>query len=192
MTTPGIEAGAPDLQIDADGWVPGIARSATPNFDERPSHESIRLVVLHAISLPPGEFGGNAILDLFANRLDPAAHPYFTAVAGQRVSAHFLIRRDGIPLQLVSCRARAWHAGASCWNGQERCNDFSLGIELEGDDHSDFTLAQYATLNRLLATLGCSFPIEAIVGHADVAPGRKTDPGPHFEWMRIAQIIALQ
>jgi AmpD protein len=113
-------------------------------------------------------------------------HPYFAGIAGQRVSAHFFIRRDGHLMQFVSCRDRAWHAGMSCWRARERCNDFSLGIELEGDDQTDFAPAQYLTLNRLLAILQWSFPIAEIVGHADIAPGRKTDPGPHFDWMRVA------
>jgi AmpD protein len=176
----------PDGHIDAAGWLLGVDRSDSPNHDARPVEELIRLIVIHAISLPPGQFGGAAVIDLFNNRLDPAAHPYFAGIAGQRVSTHFFIRRDGHLMQFVSCRDRAWHAGISCWRARERCNDFSLGIELEGDDHTDFASAQYQTLNRLLAILQSSFPIEEIVGHADIAPGRKTDPGPHFDWLRVA------
>lgn len=178
-------AEAAGWRIDAAGWLTGIARGDSPNHDERPANTPIRLIVLHAISLPPGEFGGEAVAELFANRLDPAAHPYFAAIAGRRVSAHFFIRRDGGMTQFVSCLQRAWHAGVSCWRGQERCNDFSLGIEIEGDDQHPFEAAQYATLNALLAALCGHYPVEAIVGHADIAPGRKTDPGPCFDWSRI-------
>jgi AmpD protein len=175
-----------DWQVDTAGWLAGIERVDSPNHDARPAREAIRLIVIHAISLPPGQFGGPAVIDLFTNRLEPTAHPYFAVIAGQRVSAHFFIRRDGSVLQCVSCQERAWHAGISCWQARERCNDFSVGIELEGDDHTDFAPAQYQTLTRLLTVLRRTFPIEAIVGHADIAPGRKTDPGPHFDWMRVA------
>lgn len=157
----------------------------SPNQDDRPAGTAIRLIVIHAISLPPGQFGSDAIIDLFANRLDPATHPYYATIAGLRVSAHFLIRRAGALLQFVPCSRRAWHAGVSCWRGQPRCNDFSLGIELEGDDHSDFTAAQYQALGDLLPRLTQRYPIEAIVGHCDIAPARKTDPGPHFDWRAI-------
>jgi AmpD protein len=171
--------------LDADGWVSGIDRIESPNHDARPAGESIRLIVLHAISLPPGQFGGRAVANLFTNKLDPSAHPYFESIAGQRVSTHFFIRRDGTVTQFVSCLERAWHAGVSCWQGRERCNDFSLGIEFEGDDQTDFEAAQYQTLTVLLTILQCHFPIEAVAGHADIAPGRKTDPGPHFDWSRV-------
>ncbi len=176
----------PGGAIDAAGWLVSAARQDSPNHDARPPDTSTCLVVIHAISLPPGQFGGAAVGDFFANRLDPAAHPYFAGIATRRVSAHFFIRRDGDLIQFVSCHERAWHAGISCWQGRERCNDFSLGIELEGDDHSDFATPQYETLNRLLAVLRQHYPIAAVVGHADIAPGRKTDPGPHFDWSRIA------
>jgi AmpD protein len=177
---------APPLErIDAAGWLSGCARIASPNHDERPAGATIRLIVIHAISLPPGQFGGDAVAALFCNRLDPAAHPYFAAIASHRVSAHFFIRRDGSLIQFVPCLQRAWHAGVSCWQGHERCNDYSLGIELEGDDHHDFEPAQYRMLHSLLAVLQRHFPIEAIAGHADIAPGRKSDPGPHFEWRQI-------
>lgn len=171
--------------IDAEGWLTECAHIASPNHDERPTDTAIRLIVIHAISLPPGQFGGNAVGELFCNRLDPAAHPYFATIVGRRVSAHFFIRRDGDLIQFVSCLRRAWHAGISCWQGRERCNDFSLGIELEGDDHCDFEPAQYRMLRSLLATLRRHFPVEAVAGHADIAPGRKSDPGPHFEWRQI-------
>jgi len=181
--TPPVEA---DWHVDAAGWLVGCARVASPNHDSRPAGEAIRLIVIHAISLPPGQFGGAAVVEFFTNRLDPAAHPYFATLAGQRVSAHFFIRRDGAVTQFVSCHERAWHAGRSCWRGRERCNDFSLGIELEGADHSDFAVAQYRTLSRLLTALQRHSPGAAIAGHADIAPGRKTDPGPHFDWSRVA------
>lgn len=174
--------------IDDAGWLAGAEHIASPNHDARPVAQSLRLIVLHFISLPPGRFGGSAVADLFTNRLDPAAHPYFATIAGQRVSAHFFVRRDGAVVQFVSCLQRAWHAGISCWQGHERCNDFSLGIELEGDDRSDFEPAQYRALRALLTLLCRRFPIEAIVGHADIAAGRKPDPGPHFNWRELAAI----
>lgn len=167
------------------GWLSGARRVPSPNFDERPEHESIRLVVIHAISLPPGKFGGPEIIRLFTNCLDPDAHPYFGEIRGLRVSAHFLVRRDGELIQFVPCSGRAWHAGISSWMGCENCNNFSIGIELEGCDELPFEDAQYLTLNRLLANLRRCFPIEAVVGHSDIAPGRKTDPGPCFDWHRL-------
>ncbi|MCX8085306.1 MAG: 1,6-anhydro-N-acetylmuramyl-L-alanine amidase AmpD [Rhodocyclaceae bacterium] len=172
-------------RIDADGWLTGCERCVSPNQDDRPAGETICLVVLHAISLPPGEFGGDAVRAFFMNRLPVDAHPYYTSLAGLRVSAHFFIARSGAIVQFVSCRARAWHAGVSCWRGRERCNDYSLGVELEGDDWHAFTSQQYDTLTRLLGALRAAYPIEAVVGHLDVAPGRKTDPGPYFDWSRI-------
>lgn len=160
-------------------------RVPSPNFDSRPASVSVQLVVVHAISLPPGEFGGSGIVQLFTNCLDPTAHPYFSQIQGLRVAAHFLICRDGELIQFVSCNQRAWHAGVSSWRGRENCNDFSIGIELEGCDQIPFEDAQYLTLNLLLAALDRRYPIEAVVGHSDVAPGRKTDPGPCFDWSRI-------
>lgn len=170
---------------DDAGWLPDARRVPSPNFDERPAQESIRLIVIHAISLPPGEFGGPEIIQLFTNCLDPGAHPYFHEIRNLRVSAHFLVRRDGELIQFVSCFGRAWHAGISRWMGRENCNDFSIGIELEGCDELPFADAQYQALNRLLADLRHRFSIEAVVGHSDIAPGRKTDPGPCFDWHRI-------
>jgi AmpD protein len=178
------------MNIDA-GWVSGLPRMPSPNHDHRPPDEAIRLVVIHSISLPPGEFGGTGIVDLFANRLDPATHPYYASIQTLKVSAHFLIRRDGELLQFVSCADRAWHAGVSQWRGREHCNDFSLGIELEGCDDQPFADLQYDTLNRLLPHLYAAFPIEDVVGHCMIAPGRKTDPGPFFEWGRVVRPIAL-
>jgi AmpD protein len=158
----------------------------SPNFNERPAGE-VSLLVIHNISLPPGEFGGDAIEALFLNRLDCDAHPYYQShLRGVRVSAHFLIRRDGELVQFVSCDERAWHAGASEFFGRPRCNDFSIGIELEGADDVPFDAAQYATLGVLARTLAARYPIDAVAGHSDVAPGRKTDPGPHFDWQRFA------
>jgi AmpD protein len=174
-------------QVDSAGWLNGVERIPSPNHDTRPAGEVPSLLVIHAISLPPGEYGGDAVIELFINRLDPAAHPYFAAIADRRVSAHFFIRRDGRLIQLVSCHERAWHAGVSCWHGRERCNDFTLGVELEGDDFTAYAEAQYAALESLISALRERFPLTAIAGHADIAPGRKTDPGPHFDWPRIAQ-----
>ncbi|MFN3883945.1 MAG: 1,6-anhydro-N-acetylmuramyl-L-alanine amidase AmpD [Rhodocyclaceae bacterium] len=174
--------------LDEDGWLAGAERIPSPNHDARPLGETIDLLVIHAISLPPGRFDGNAVIDLFTNRLDAAAHPDFATLAGTRVSAHFLVRRDGALIQFVSCHARAWHAGVSCWRGREHCNDFSLGVELEGDDFTPFSDAQYATLDALVERLRQHFPLADIVGHADISPARKTDPGPYFDWSRIAQL----
>ena len=171
--------------LDAAGWLKGALHIASPNCDARPEDETIRLIVIHNISLPPGVFSGDAVIALFTNRLNWDADPYYAEIRGMQVSSHFFIRRDGSLIQFVPCGRRAWHAGASNWRGRERCNDFSLGIELEGSDDLPFTDAQYASLNPLLATLTDAYPIEAIVGHSDIAPGRKTDPGPNFAWQRV-------
>lgn len=173
--------------LDAEGWLAGARQILSPNYDARPAAETVSLLVIHAISLPPREYGGNAVIDLFTNQLDAAAAPDFVTLAGMRVSAHFFVRRDGELIQFVSCLERAWHAGVSCWQGRARCNDFSLGIELEGDDFTPFDDAQYATLSMLIERLRHRFPLVDIVGHADIAPGRKTDPGPYFDWSRIPQ-----
>lgn len=146
-------------------------------------------MILHSISLPPGEYGGPYIEDLFLGRLDPQAHPYFEALRGLRVSAHFLIRRDGELVQFVACARRAWHAGESAWRGVARCNDFSIGIELEGADDSPYATAQYARLAALARALRQRYPIRDIAGHADVAPGRKTDPGPAFDWAAFSALL---
>lgn len=175
-------------RIDVDGWGSNIARLESPNYDERPRNESIRLIVVHAISLPPGSFGSEHVADFFTNCLDPKLHPYFETIATQRVSAHFFIRRAGGIVQFVSCLHRAWHAGISCWHGRERCNDFSIGIELEGDDATAFTAEQYSALAALILALRAQYPIEEILGHADIAPARKTDPGPYFDWYRVAVV----
>ena len=165
----------------------GVRYVPSPNCDARPADARIELIVVHNISLPPREFGGPGIIDLFLNRLDAAAHPYYAGIAHLRVSAHFLIRRDGELLQFVPCLLRAWHAGVSSWRGRERCNDFSLGIELEGADDMPYEDAQYERLRALISALCACYPITAITGHADIAPGRKTDPGAAFEWKKIDQ-----
>ena len=172
-------------KFDESGWLIGVRKVVSPNFDDRPHDAAVDLLVVHAISLPPGEFGGDGVLELFANRLDPSAHPYYAALRNLRVSAHFFIRRDGEPVQFVSADKRAWHAGQSTWAGRPRCNDFSVGVELEGSDGTPFTDAQYAALSALSEALYRRYPIAAVVGHSDIAPGRKTDPGPGFEWGRV-------
>jgi AmpD protein len=145
---------------------------------------------VHAISLPPGHYGGDCIERLFTNRLDPAAHPYFAEIAHLRVSAHFLVRRDGEVVQFVPVERRAWHAGVSAWRGRSRCNDFSVGIELEGGDDTPFEDAQYAALAALLQQLGRRFPLRDVAGHSEIAPGRKTDPGARFDWGRFLLQLA--
>jgi N-acetyl-anhydromuramoyl-L-alanine amidase len=181
-----------DWRIDPCGILGAARYLPSPNFDERPGGCSVDLLVVHNISLPPGEFGGPGIVDLFTNRLDPDAHPYFREIAGLRVSAHFLVRRDGELIQFVPCAKRAWHAGESAWRGRRGCNDFSVGVELEGTDHEPFTDEQYASLARLARALRAAYPIAECVGHADIATpsGRKTDPGPRFDWTRFRQLIA--
>lgn len=183
----------PTLNLDRHGLVTPAEYIASPNADERPDDTDICLVVIHNISLPPGEYGGLGINELFTNQLDPNEHPYYADIHQLRVSAHFVIRRDGHLQQFVPCTARAWHAGISYWQDHERCNDFSIGIELEGCDTEIFTEAQYGTLNTLLATLIAHYPVRDIVGHSDIAPGRKTDPGPYFDWTKLAALkTALQ
>jgi AmpD protein len=173
--------------IDPAGWHSSAQRIDSPNCDERPDASAISLLVVHNISLPPGEFGGPGVEQLFTNRLDPDAHPYFASIHALRVSAHFFIRRDGELIQFVSCGDRAWHAGASFWQGRERCNDFSIGVELEGTDDLPFTDVQYACLNDLIGELRAAYPsLHDIAGHSDIAPGRKSDPGPCFDWSRVA------
>jgi AmpD protein len=171
-----------------------LARQApSPNHDPRPAGASVDLLVIHNISLPPGEFGGPWIEQLFHNRLEPGAHPYFAAIAEIRVSAHLLIRRDGELVQFVDLTERAWHAGRSCFDGREACNDFSIGIELEGADEVPFTDAQYAVLAAATREIMERFPAitpARIAGHSDIAPGRKTDPGPAFDWARYRRMLA--
>jgi|SRR5262245_50380309 len=162
----------------------------SPNQDERPAGAEISLVVLHSISLPPGEYGGEHIERLFTNRLDPAAHPYFAEIHALKVSSHFLVRRDGEVVQFVPVERRAWHAGASSWRGRGRCNDFSVGIELEGTDDSPFEEVQYRELARLIRELQSALPIRDVAGHSEIAPGRKTDPGARFDWPRLFAALA--
>lgn len=177
--------------MDAEGWLRAARRVESPNFDARPDGEPIRLLVVHNISLPPGEFGGGGVIDLFTNQLDPAAHPYYAGLKDLRVSAHFFIRRDGELIQFVSCNDRAWHAGVSNWCGRERCNDFSIGVELEGTDEQPFTEAQYAALTQLIKALRVAYPdLTNLAGHSDIAPGRKTDPGPNFDWALLERRLA--
>jgi AmpD protein len=178
------------MKISRRGRAQGVCYIASPNWDERPSQCQVELLVIHSISLPPGEFGGTAIIDLFTNRLDPEPHPFFWTIKDLKVSCHFLIRRDGKLIQFVPCTKRAWHAGVSAWRGRSCCNDFSIGIELEGSDTSVFTEIQYRILARLTAILQRHYPIKDIVGHADIAPGRKTDPGPQFDWPRYRRSTA--
>lgn len=174
--------------FDRSGWLDGARRVRSPNADARPPDADVSLVVIHGISLPPGRFGGDAILRLFTNRLDPGEHPYYATIAGLRVSSHFLIRRDGSLVQFVPCGRRAWHAGASRWKGRERCNDFSIGIELEGTDERPYTDKQYRRLAALVRRIRARWPGVDLAGHSDVAPGRKTDPGPAFDWARLRRL----
>ena len=187
MTAPAKTA---RLVVDVAGRASIARYVASPNCDERPDGVEVTLAVIHGISLPPGQFGGKGIEQLFTNRLDSGAHPYYATLAGLRVSAHFVIRRNGALLQFVPGARRAWHAGASRWQGRERCNDFSIGIELEGTDTLPYAAAQYAMLARLLKALKRCYPIRQVVGHSDIAPGRKTDPGPAFDWARLSRLIA--
>ncbi|MFH1044666.1 MAG: 1,6-anhydro-N-acetylmuramyl-L-alanine amidase AmpD [Pseudomonadota bacterium] len=178
------------MMVDAAGRVDVARYVASPNCDERPGAEAITLLVIHNISLPPGEFGGDGIERLFTNELDSATHPYYRTLAGERVSAHFLIRRTGELVQFVPCAKRAWHAGASAWCGRSRCNDFSIGIELEGADDVPYAESQYRLLAELARVLRCAYPIADIAGHSDIAPSRKTDPGPSFDWSRFRSSIS--
>ena len=177
-----------------DGWIPGTRQIPSPNCDGRPPGTEVCLLVLHSISLPRGRFGrvsgGSAIERLFTNRLDPAEHPSFADLAGLRVSSHFLIYRDGELVQFVPLAQRAWHAGVSRWRARERCNDFSVGIELEGTDDGEFADPQYEVLLNLLKRLQSVLPLREIAGHSDVAPGRKADPGARFDWPRLLRRLA--
>ena len=178
------------LRLDTEGLVKGVRYIASPNCDARPAGCAIDLLVIHYISLPPGEFGGPGIVEFFTNRLDPAAHPFYASIAGVKVSAHFLVRRDGGVVQFVPCAKRSWHAGESTWKGRARCNDFSIGIEVEGTSEAPFTDAQYDRLAELTRAVQARYPVADIVGHSDVAPGRKGDPGPNFDWARYRGMLA--
>lgn len=178
------------LLLDRHGWLapaPGVARLPSPNCDARPRDAQVSLLVLHNISLPPGQFGGPEVAGLFLNTLDYASHPWLERLRGLRVSAHFFIRRDGRIVQFVSTEARAWHAGVSRFAGRERCNDFSIGIELEGTDTLPYTDEQYTALRRLTPVLRARYLLAATWGHEHIAPGRKTDPGPAFNWTRFGR-----
>ena len=177
MTTPSQSA--------RKGWLDEARACPSPNFGPRPAGVDIDLALIHSISLPPGIYGGDEIERLFTNRLDWEAHPYFQQIRGLEVSSHFVLRRDGELLQFVSCEDRAWHAGRSVWRGRENCNDYSIGIELEGLEGEQFEPAQYDALTVLLQRLACDYPLQWVVGHEHVAPGRKQDPGPGFDWARL-------
>lgn len=173
----------------AQGWWRHARRVRSPNFGLRPEAVPITLAIVHSISLPPGVYGGDAVQRFFTNRLDASAHPYFEQIGGLRVSTHFFIRRRGEVVQFVSCDARAWHAGTSQWRGRDNCNDWSIGIELEGLEGERFERAQYRALIRLLNALRGRYPLAEVVGHEHVAPGRKADPGARFEWPRLARAL---
>jgi AmpD protein len=180
------------LEPDRD-WLRGVRRVPSPNCDDRPAASHPELIVIHSISLPAGEFGTPHVEALFCNCLEPGAHPTFAEIAALRVSAHALIRRDGELIQFVPFTKRAWHAGVSCYAGRDCCNDFSIGIELEGCDWQPFEDAQYLTLEKLVRVLMDAWPAigsEGLVGHSDIAPGRKTDPGPHFDWRRLRAAVS--
>jgi AmpD protein len=177
------------LRLTPEGIVRGARVIPSPNCDGRPAGASIDLLVIHHISLPPGKFGGPGIVELFTNRLDPAADPSYAPLADVKVSAHFLIRRGGGLVQFVSCAKRAWHAGESLWKGRARCNDFSIGIELEGTGEVAYTDAQYARLAALTRALQARYRFSDIAGHSDIAPGRKSDPGPSFDWDRYRALL---
>jgi AmpD protein len=176
------------LEIDISGYAHPAEHCPSPHADERPPGSGVDLLVIHAISLPPGEYGGPWIRQFFQGKLAPDEHPYFASIASLRVSSHFLIERDGTLVQFVATEKRAWHAGVSSFLGRERCNDFSVGVELEGCDDDGFTAAQYDVLVALSLALQRRYPAmlpERCVGHQDIAPGRKTDPGPGFDWRRF-------
>jgi AmpD protein len=185
--------GPTGLRVDAaNGRLLGARQVESPNCDDRPAGLAPELLVVHGISLPPGEFGGPWIDALFTNSLPTDGHPYFATLAGLRVSAHALVRRDGSVVQYVPFHRRAWHAGASQWRGRERCNDFSIGIEIEGTDATSYAPAQYGALASIAAELCRAYPAlsaDAIVGHSDIAPGRKSDPGIAFDWPLLRSLV---
>lgn len=182
MTTPPEAAEEKDRR---DGWLPGARLCPSPNHGARPDQAHVDLIVIHSISLPPGEYGGPEVEQLFCNTLDWKAHPYFEQIRGAEVSAHFFIRRDGELIQFVDVDARAWHAGVSHWQGRDHRNDDSIGIELEGLEGDTFESAQYRTLVRLCTELARRYPVAQIAGHEHIAPQRKQDPGPGFDWTRL-------
>lgn len=192
MTDPSPATDSPGFGPVAAGWLPGARVVPSPNCGGRPPGVTVDLLVIHNISLPPGQFGGGHIDDLFLNRLDASAHPYFAGICSLKVSAHLLIDRAGVVTQYVNFNRRAWHAGVSSFEGRSNCNDFSIGIELEGSDYEPFTDWQYGALVAVTRRLRGAYPAigpSRIVGHSDVAPGRKTDPGPCFDWGRYRQAL---
>lgn len=192
---PRLSSNIPPVEIDQNtGRILGVRFVESPNQDGRPAGVEPELVVVHGISLPPGEFGGDGIDQLFTNRLDPSAHPYFQQIAALRVSTHVLIRRDGELVQYVPFDRRAWHAGVSSWRGRERVNDFSVGVELEGTDDTPYEEVQYQRLAELVRALTATYPSirpDHLAAHSDVSPGRKTDPGPSFDWPKLRALLAV-
>lgn len=178
--------------LNKDGWIEDAQHYRSPFYNNRPCTTTIQLLVIHGISLPAEEFGSNDIIDLFLGQIDITRHPSYGDLANLKVSAHFLIRRDGALLQFVSCDDVAWHAGVSSWRGQSQCNQFSIGIELEGSDSCAYEKEQYAILTTLINTLKKSYPTLSVTGHCHIAPARKTDPGPHFLWDSLFASIGRQ
>jgi len=181
MATAAADTGA----LWDDGWWRGARRCESPNHGPRPDGTEVSLALIHSISLPPGEYGGDAVERLFTNRLEWEAHSYYQRIRGLIVSSHFFIRRDGEVIQFVSCDERAWHAGRSSWRGRDNCNDFSIGIELEGLEGETFEAPQYAALTAVLKGVRARYALRDVVGHEHVAPGRKIDPGPGFDWRAL-------
>ena len=182
------------LTISTTGWLQTVELIESPNYDARPDKDKLKLIVIHGISLPPAEFGGGYIQDLFCNQLDPDKHEYFKSICDLKVSSHCLIERDGNIIQFVSFLNRAWHAGVSSWQGESACNNYSIGIELEGTDDLSYTDKQYLQLEQLIRSIRNEYPTieaDALCGHSDVAPGRKTDPGNAFDWSRLQSLLAL-
>lgn len=175
-----------------EGWLRAAHHIPSPNFGPRPSGATIDMVVVHSISLPPGVYGGDEVERLFTNQLDWTAHPYFEQIKGAEVSAHFYIRRNGDLTQFVSVLDRAWHAGRSSWQGRDNCNDFSIGIELEGLEDTTFEPTQYATLGQLILALAQQCPIDTVLGHEHIAPGRKKDPGMSFDWTLLKALLGTR
>ena len=191
MTRATSDSQPPGVSDWVAGWLNRARRCDSPNFGPRPPGAAVDLVLIHSISLPPGEYGGDAVERLFTNRLDWDAHPYYATIRGLEVSAHFLVRRDGELIQFVSCDQRAWHAGPSHWRGRSGCNDFSVGIELEGMEGIRFEPAQYRTLGSLVRAVAARYPLSGVAGHEHVAPGRKQDPGNAFDWTLVTSMLGL-
>ncbi|AZZ93578.1 1,6-anhydro-N-acetylmuramyl-L-alanine amidase AmpD [Hahella sp. KA22] len=182
-----------EFTIDAQGWLSLVKRMPSPNFNQRPTGAEISLLVVHNISLPPAQFRGEYVCDFFLNRLDCEAHPYFREIGHLQVSSHLFIRRDGEVIQFVSLHDRAWHAGRSSWLGRDNCNDYSIGVELEGADDIPYEAIQYQRLACIARTICRAFPLitaDRVVGHSDIAPGRKTDPGPAFDWPKLRKLMS--